>query len=69
MMTLVSSKRFERELSSLLKKSPQLKKSVIKTLKNLQKDLNYPSLRLHRLVGLQNYSISGLIEKMCWFFS
>jgi len=59
MLELIVSKRFEKDLSKLLKSNPRLEKKVEKTLNLLIKNPKYPSLRLHKLSGLgENYSIS-----------
>lgn len=57
-MKLILSKRFRRDLEKLLNSRPQLKSKVSKSLKFLQKDINHPSLRLHKLSGTNNWSIS-----------
>ena len=57
-MKLVLAKRFRRDLEKFLKSRPQLKPKVSKSLKFLQNNINHPSLRLHKLSGTNNWSIS-----------
>ncbi len=57
-MKLILSSRFQRDLSKLLKSNPQIKTKISKTFKLMQKDLTYPSLRLHKLSGTNNWSVS-----------
>ena len=59
MYELIASRRFSRDLSRILKKSPQLESRLLKTLNLLMTNPSYPTLRLHKLSGLgANYSIS-----------
>lgn len=57
-MILVTSKRFDDDLRRLLKKNPLLRKKVSKCLNLLRKNPDYPSLRLHKLSGRENFSVS-----------
>ncbi len=57
-MKLILSSRFQKDLSKLLKSNPQIKNKITKTFKLMQKDLTHPSLRLHKLSGTDNWSIS-----------
>ena len=58
MPTLVLSNRFQRELKRLLKHNKRLNPQVSKVLKFLISDISHPSLRLHKLSGQGNWSIS-----------
>lgn len=59
MYELVVSRRFSKDLSRILKKSPQLESKISKTLNLLIVNPAYPTLRLHKLSGLgHNYSVS-----------
>jgi len=57
-MKLILSSRFQKDLSKLLNSNPQMKRKITKTFKLIQRDLNHPSLRLHKLSGTNNWSIS-----------
>ncbi|MBU1088617.1 plasmid stabilization protein [Patescibacteria group bacterium] len=57
-MKLFVSEKFDRELKKLLKKNPKYNKRINKCVKLMKNDLNYPSLRLHKLSGSKNYSVS-----------
>lgn len=57
-MILVTSKEFDTELTKLLKRNPLIQKRIVKTLHILQYKPDHPSLRLHKLVGSNYYSIS-----------
>jgi len=57
-MNLVLSSHFEKELRKLFKKNPEIKVKVNKTLGLMQTDLNYSSLRLHKLSGTNIWSVS-----------
>ena len=56
--TVVFSQAFERQLLRLVGKNPQLEGRVRKAVKQLQKDVRHPSLRLHELSGVSNWSAS-----------
>ena len=58
MYTLVLSVKFQRELAKLAKGNSTLKKQFKKIVKLLQTDLKHPSLRLHKLSGIDFWSIS-----------
>lgn len=58
MERLVFSFAFQRQLRKIVNKNPRLKNKINKTLKTLLKDINHPSLRLHKLAGKNNWSIS-----------
>jgi len=57
---LVYNDKFIKKAVKLLKKNPTLKVKFDKTIKQLEKDPFYPSLRLHKLQGSlkEYYSIS-----------
>jgi len=57
-MIVVASKQFISKLEKILNRDNHLEKRVTKTLDLLRKSINYPSLRLHKLKGGDNYSIS-----------
>ena len=56
-MKLSATKTFQRDLNKLLKDKKN-KIKVKKTLSLLLQNVNHPSLRLHKLTGTANYSIS-----------
>lgn len=58
MPNLILSSAFVRDIKKLLKKNPQLKSKIDKTLKTLRHDPSHPSLRLHKLSGINNWSVS-----------
>lgn len=58
MPSLVLSNRFQRELKRLLKGNKRLSPQISKVLKLMVSDINHPSLRLHKLSGQGNWSIS-----------
>lgn len=58
MHQLVLSSAFIRQLKRLLKRNPQLKNKVKKALNVLAKDIDHPSLGLHKLSGENNWSVS-----------
>ncbi|OGM77148.1 hypothetical protein A2210_02400 [Candidatus Woesebacteria bacterium RIFOXYA1_FULL_40_18] len=58
MYRIVLSERFQKELKKKIKQDPKLWQKVTKTLKLLSKDINHPSLRLHKLSGRNNWSVS-----------
>lgn len=57
-MKLVICQRFDQELKRLVKKNGRYRNKVRKTLKLLNANPIHPSLRLHKLGGQNNYSIS-----------
>lgn len=57
MPKLVATKTYERQLAIFLHKHPGLQQSYIKTIRLLEANPHYPSLRLHKLKGpLGQYS-------------
>ncbi len=55
---LVLSAVFQKQTKKLVKKNPQLRTKIAKTLKLLSADISRPSLRLHKLAGENNWSVS-----------
>jgi mRNA-degrading endonuclease YafQ of YafQ-DinJ toxin-antitoxin module len=62
MQKLIFSSAFQQQLKKLVVKNPKLKNKISKTLKLLIKNKNYPSLRLHKLSGKNNWSISATTD-------
>jgi len=58
MYQLIFSSAFQRQLKKLIKNNPKLKKRFAKILKYLNKEINHPSLKLHKLSGENNWSLS-----------
>ena len=58
MYQLVFSSAFERQLKKLVRKNPKLKNKASKVLKLLRKNINHPLLKLHKLSGENNWSVS-----------
>jgi len=58
MYEVVLSKRFKKDYQKIVKKNQQVKKKVVKTLTLLTSNVNRPSLRLHKLSRLNNWSVS-----------
>jgi len=57
-MKILASRRFISDLDKLSKKEEILKKKVVKTLQVLSHDVQHPSLRFHKLIANETYSIS-----------
>ncbi len=57
-MTIVPSLRFKKDLANLLGKDGKYLQKTAKCLRLLSENLNHPSLRLHKLVGSEIYSVS-----------
>lgn len=57
-MNVVPSKKFIGEAQKLLKKNPPYGVKLEKALYLLRTNCKHPSLRLHKLSGTENYSIS-----------
>lgn len=57
-MKLVVSTRFESELKGVAKGRPEMAIKISKKLQILLSDPRHPSLRLHKLSGTNNYSVS-----------
>jgi len=57
MHQLVLSSAFQKQLKKLIKQNPHLKNQIAKTLKLLQSNLKHQSLRLHKLEGINSWSV------------
>ena len=57
-MDLVSSSKFNSDLCRFLKKNPNYKPKIKKCFSLMINNIYHPSLRLHKLIGLENYSVS-----------
>lgn len=57
-MRIQSSRRFVKDLEGLTKRDDYLRRRVIKTIQLLRENPQHPSLRLHKLFGLETYSVS-----------
>ena len=57
-MNIVTSARFIADAQKLEKRNKELKEAIRKTLYYLQVNPGHPSLRLHKLAGINTYSIS-----------
>ena len=57
-MNIIPSDRFISDSQKLEKRNKKLKESIRKTLYYLQVNPGHPSLRLHKLAGMNTYSIS-----------
>lgn len=58
MYELILSAAFQKQLKRLVKQNPHLKSKIKQVLRILIKDINHPSLRLHKLSGENNWSVS-----------
>ncbi|MFC1727063.1 type II toxin-antitoxin system YafQ family toxin [Patescibacteria group bacterium] len=58
MYRLVLSSAFQRQLKRLVKRNPRLKGKIKKIFEYLIKNVNHSSLKLHKLSGKNNWSIS-----------
>ena len=58
MYILSFSDKFQKQVKKLIKANPSLKSQIRKTVRLLAKDINHPSLRLHKLSGEKYWSIS-----------
>lgn len=58
MYQIILSSAFQRQLKRLIKQNPRLKTKIAKIFKNLNKDVNHPSLKLHKLSGENNWAVS-----------
>ncbi len=61
-MKVFTSSVFDKKLKKLVSKNPKLEFSVCKQLELLKENINYPSLRLHKLKGRRSDSFSIWIE-------
>ncbi|MEO1928314.1 MAG: type II toxin-antitoxin system RelE/ParE family toxin [Nautiliaceae bacterium] len=57
---IITTDKFMKKLAKLIKKNPELKPKIAKTLKLFENDINHPSLRFHKLKGelSDKYSVS-----------
>jgi mRNA-degrading endonuclease YafQ of YafQ-DinJ toxin-antitoxin module len=58
MSTIILFDKFQKELKSVVKGNSKLKNQIHKTVNLLQKNIDHPSLRLHKLSGQNNWAIS-----------
>jgi mRNA-degrading endonuclease YafQ of YafQ-DinJ toxin-antitoxin module len=58
MPEVVFGKKFENELKKIIGKDQQLKKLIKKQIEILSVNPNHNSLRLHKLSGVNNWSVS-----------
>lgn len=58
MYNLVLSDKFQKQVKKLVKTNPQIKSRFAKTFELLRKNVKHPSLRLHKLSGENNWSVS-----------
>jgi len=57
-MELITCSKFNSDLRRFLSKNPEYKPKIKKTFSLIISNIYHPSLRLHKLVGQENYSIS-----------
>lgn len=57
-MKIIPSKKFIDEAQKILKKDPKQRVKLEKTLNLIRTNIKYLSLRLHKLSGTENYSVS-----------
>lgn len=58
MNEIILSSAFQRQLKKISKQNLPLKSKIKKILSLLLSDLNHPSLKLHKLSGENNWSVS-----------
>jgi len=58
MHDLILSSSFQKQLNKLIKRNPKLKTKIKDVIKLIKKDIAQPSLKLHKLSGKNNWSIS-----------
>ena len=58
MPIIIVSSRFTRQLKKLLRKNPELENVVKGKIEQISKNPRHPTLRLHKLSGQENWSIS-----------
>ncbi len=58
MYVIVLSERFKNDLVKLLKRNPRLKDKVRKKIEILSTNPRHKSLRIHKLSGMDNWSLS-----------
>lgn len=57
-MELITSSKFNSDIRHFLTENPKYKLKINKCLTLLLSNIYHPSLRLHKLIGQENYSIS-----------
>lgn len=57
-MELITCSKFNNQLHHFLSKNPQYKSKIQKTFSLILSNIYHPSLRLHKLSGQNNYSVS-----------
>lgn len=62
-MKVKTTAHFDKNLAKRLKKKPQLAPKLKKQISLLKKDLQHPSLKLHKLKGKRTEEYSFWIEK------
>lgn len=61
MPKLITTKSYERQLRTFIKKHPDLRESYARTLRLLEVNPDHPSLRIHKLKGkLRDYSSASI---------
>ncbi|OGM12659.1 hypothetical protein A2V80_01990 [Candidatus Woesebacteria bacterium RBG_16_39_8b] len=58
MYNLILSDKFQKQIKQIVKSNPHLKSRLARTFEYLRNNINHPSLRLHKLAGQNNWSIS-----------
>ena len=58
MQKLVFSSAFQKQLKKLIKQNPRLKNKTKKVFKLIIKNIRHASLKLHKLQGEDNWSVS-----------
>lgn len=58
MFQLVIASAFQRQLKRLVRQNPQLKNKITQTLKDLSKNIDKSSLKVHKLSGEDDWSVS-----------
>lgn len=58
MQRILFSDKFQKQLVKLVRSDKQLGSGVKKTIELLRSDVNHPSLRFHKLSGVDYWSIS-----------
>ncbi|KKQ75383.1 MAG: Plasmid stabilization system [Candidatus Woesebacteria bacterium GW2011_GWB1_38_5b] len=62
MYTLSASQTFKKQVGKISKQDPILRKKITRVLKILRKNVKHPSLRLHKLSGVDTWSVSVTIS-------
>lgn len=57
-MELITCSKFDSDLRHFVSKNPEYKPKIKKCFLLMLSNIYHPSLRLHKLVGQENYSIS-----------